>query len=61
MITGIGHDIDSTVADTVSHISLKTPTAVSDYLIEHNLGFETRVSEATNWISELAKRFVRQH
>ena len=61
VITGIGHDIDSTVADTVAHISLKTPTAVSDYLIEHNLGFETRVSEATNWISELAKRFVRQH
>lgn len=61
VITGIGHDIDSTVADTVAHISLKTPTAVSDYLIEHNLGFETRVSEATNWISQLAKRFVRHH
>lgn len=61
VITGIGHDIDSTVADTVAHISLKTPTAVSDYLIEHNLGFETKVSEATNWISELAKRFVRHH
>jgi len=61
VITGIGHDIDSTVADTVAHTSLKTPTAVSDFLIDHNLGFETRISEATNWISQLVKRFVRHH
>jgi len=61
VITGIGHDIDSTVADTVACISLKTPTAVSDFLIDHNMGFETKIVEASNWISQLAKRFVRQH
>ncbi len=37
---GIGHDIDETVLDLVAHTSLKTPTAVADFLINHNLQFE---------------------
>ncbi len=60
VITGIGHDIDSTVADTVAFQSLKTPTAVADYLIEHNFTFETRVTEVTYWISQMAKQVFRQ-
>lgn len=41
VIAGIGHEIDNTVTDIVAHTSLKTPTAVADYLIEHNLEFES--------------------
>jgi exodeoxyribonuclease VII large subunit len=40
VITGIGHEIDQSVADVVSHTSLKTPTAVADFLIELLLDFE---------------------
>lgn len=40
VFTGIGHDIDETVLDLVAHASLKTPTAVADFLIAHNLKFE---------------------
>ncbi|MFT4567413.1 MAG: exodeoxyribonuclease VII large subunit [Saprospiraceae bacterium] len=40
-IIGIGHDIDSTVVDLVSCLSLKTPTAVADYLVERNAHFES--------------------
>ncbi len=42
-IVGIGHDIDNTVADLVSAVSVKTPTAVADYLIEKSLHFESKV------------------
>jgi len=40
VITGIGHEIDNTVSDIVAHTSVKTPTAVADFLIEHNIDFE---------------------
>lgn len=40
VFTGIGHDIDETVLDLVAYTSLKTPTAVADFLIAHNLQFE---------------------
>jgi len=43
VITGIGHDIDQSIADIVSHTDLKTPTAVADFLIETNLHFESKI------------------
>lgn len=33
IITGIGHERDDTVLDSVAHASVKTPTAVAEYLI----------------------------
>jgi exodeoxyribonuclease VII large subunit len=39
-LSGIGHDINQTVVDRVAHTALKTPTAVADFLINHNLHFE---------------------
>lgn len=44
VFTGIGHERDETVADLVAHTSLKTPTAVAEFLLsgfrefEENLG-----------------------
>ena len=61
VLTGIGHDIDSTVADIVAHASLKTPTAVADFLIQHNLNFETNIADVMHWISQLGKRMLGQH
>jgi exodeoxyribonuclease VII large subunit len=48
VLTGIGHEIDSTVADLVAHTSLKTPTAVADFLLSHNANFESRVLDLGN-------------
>lgn len=45
IITGIGHDIDLSVADMVAHTVLKTPTAVADWLVEHNSNFESELFE----------------
>jgi len=47
VITGIGHDKDLSVTDIVANMSLKTPTAVADFLIE-------RMNEAASHISELS-------
>jgi exodeoxyribonuclease VII large subunit len=40
VLSGIGHDIDQTVVDLVAHTAMKTPTAVADFLVQHNLFFE---------------------
>ncbi|HTE05976.1 MAG TPA: exodeoxyribonuclease VII large subunit [Planctomycetota bacterium] len=34
VLTGIGHEIDSSVADAVAHGSFKTPTAAAQFLVE---------------------------
>jgi len=34
VITGIGHEIDQSIADQVAHTALKTPTRVAEFLVE---------------------------
>jgi exodeoxyribonuclease VII large subunit len=55
VFTGIGHDIDQTVLDMVAHTSLKTPTAVADFIIAHNARFETDVVDIENFIRYYTK------
>jgi len=55
LLVGIGHDVDESVLDLVAYASLKTPTAVADYLVNHNLIFEGKVLEA----AELMESFTR--
>lgn len=43
ILTGIGHDIDESILDKVAHTALKTPTAVADFILNHNLIFENRI------------------
>ena len=52
VLTGIGHDRDETIADMVAHTSLKTPTAVAEYLIE-------RASSVDEYLKELTSRLAR--
>ena len=54
IITGIGHERDQSIADIVAHTSLKTPTAVADFLINHLQNFESSIDE----ISENIKSFI---
>lgn len=41
VLTGIGHEKDSSVSDMVAHTVLKTPTAAATFLIDTNLKFES--------------------
>lgn len=43
ILTGIGHQIDRTVSDEVANQSLKTPTAVAQFLVEKVSKFETEI------------------
>ena len=45
VLTGIGHDIDESIADIVAYQSLKTPTAVADYLIHQMVLFESKIQD----------------
>ncbi|MCG2615493.1 exodeoxyribonuclease VII large subunit [Terrimonas sp. NA20] len=40
IITGIGHQINQTVADMMAHTSVKTPTKAAEFIIAHNRAFE---------------------
>jgi exodeoxyribonuclease VII large subunit len=55
VLTGIGHEIDSSVADLVAHTSRKTPTAVAQFLVERVRAFETGVLEAGRQLGEAAR------
>lgn len=61
VITGIGHDVDQTIADIVANTPLKTPTAVAEHIINHNLDFERKLMEGLHWITQLAGRQIRHH
>ena len=47
VVTGIGHDKDTSVADMVAHTALKTPTAVAGWLVE-------RMAETDGWLDYAA-------
>ncbi|MBK8556099.1 MAG: exodeoxyribonuclease VII large subunit [Lewinellaceae bacterium] len=53
VFTGIGHDVDETVSDLVAHTALKTPTAVADFIVRHQLYFE-------NSLMSIAANLVKQ-
>ncbi len=55
VLTGIGHDVDETLVDLVAFRALKTPTAVAEWLINHNMRFESQLLEAAQWLKQLAK------
>ena len=56
ILTGIGHERDESVLDLVANTSLKTPTAVAAFLIDHLETVNSRIEEALQSIAEMVKR-----
>jgi len=52
VLTGIGHDKDTSVVDMVAHTPLKTPTAVAAWLVE-------RMSRTDGWLEWAALQLQR--
>ena len=52
VLTGLGHEIDRSVADLVAHTALKTPTMVAEFLVR-------RVESADRRLGQLAEGLVR--
>jgi len=43
VLTGVGHETDECILDLVAHTPVKTPTAAAEFMINHNLQFESRL------------------
>jgi len=60
VFTGIGHEIDQSICDIVAHSSLKTPTAVAAFLVDHNAGFESEVEYCFQDIAEIVNARITE-
>lgn len=61
ILTGIGHDKDSSVADLVASEALKTPTAVADYLVGRAESYLTEVESLYGKIGQIASATLAAH
>jgi len=61
VITGIGHEKDLSVTDIVAHQSLKTPTAVADFLVECMNNTENHLNEISNLIFENSRNILENN
>lgn len=60
VLTGIGHDIDQTVSDVVANKVLKTPTAVADFIVEHNSEFESELLYYLQLITQRTSSIIKE-
>lgn len=67
IITGIGHERDESIADVVANLSVKTPTAVAEFLLDRLLDFsnmlknlEDQFIQSVRWIIDQEKMIVQQ-
>lgn len=61
VLSGIGHDKDISVTDMVANRSLKTPTAVADFLIECVAGAENSIIELSSEIIDVSRKIVEEN
>jgi exodeoxyribonuclease VII large subunit len=59
VLTGIGHEIDTSVADAVAHTAFKTPTACAAFLVECARGTVDRAEAAWEGVAREALRVQR--
>ena len=61
VLTGIGHDINETLSDIVAKHSMKTPTAVADFLVQRVLNFEMELNKISIELKQnLQQRFKNE-
>jgi exodeoxyribonuclease VII large subunit len=59
VLTGIGHDIDHTIADEVAHAAYKTPTACAQAVVDDVRAFQLRTVEVWQDIAVTVRRRLR--
>lgn len=60
VITGIGHEVDETLADLVAHTRLKTPTAVAEWLIGRAVQLETGLLQLARQLQLIGGQTIQQ-
>jgi exodeoxyribonuclease VII large subunit len=58
VVTGIGHEIDRTVADEAAAVYQKTPTAASEWIVTTVTDFAARIDSARQHIKLEARHFM---
>lgn len=61
VLTGIGHEVDSSVADDVAHTAAKTPTACAQLLVLRVSEVATRLEATWTAIAQRSVRTVARH
>jgi exodeoxyribonuclease VII large subunit len=61
VITGIGHEKNMSVTDLVANKSLKTPTAVADFLIDNMAIAENELNEMSSGIRDSARVIIGEN
>jgi exodeoxyribonuclease VII large subunit len=61
VLTGIGHDKDMSVTDLVACRSLKTPTAVADFLVDSAARYENQILELSSAIKETSRMIINEN
>jgi exodeoxyribonuclease VII large subunit len=61
VITGIGHEKDMSVTDLVANTSLKTPTAVADFLIDCVYKAESHIIELSSEIRNISNVTIEKN
>ncbi len=56
VLTGLGHEIDRSIADEVAHTALKTPTACAAALIDRATAFRQAIDERSATIARSSER-----
>ncbi len=59
VLVGIGHEIDQTLPDLVGHTSLKTPTALAEFILASAQNFEARQYDTARHIARAATQRVQ--
>ncbi|MEY3690755.1 MAG: exodeoxyribonuclease large subunit [Actinomycetota bacterium] len=60
VFTGIGHDMDESIADLVAHTACKTPTACADLVIDIVSGFVGRLGDAADRVNMVSRTALVQ-
>jgi exodeoxyribonuclease VII large subunit len=53
VLAGLGHEIDTSIADLVAHATFKTPTKVAEFLVE-------KIARQEQAVEELRRRLLRE-
>ena len=56
VLTGLGHEIDTSIADRVAYKSFKTPTGVAEFLVQRLAGAEAQLLQLQERLPAAARR-----
>lgn len=61
VLTGIGHEIDTSIADMVAHTAVKTPTAAAAFILDRSKAFEELLTDLQNAFIEITQTELYRH